>query len=263
MVKRLIKMEIYQLVHSRMFYFMLFICCTMTLLFTSDEYLLEPIVQNTPNNLMGVFMNQMADVGVALIIITGCYSAYLFSEQFKQRTINLKIVCGYSRIAIYLVQCLKTFLVVGFLICFSAVVGCFKYGVENFVHAICGDAGYFFRTIIFTFFLAFSIVSFCLVFSVAFQDTTKTLIMSFIFLFISCYIMSAVVSNMLTTEDISSAYEISKGAVLKFYPPYLWRWSLNPGLNISHLITTICISLFWGIGAVGIGCCVFKRKEIK
>jgi len=208
-------------------------------------------------------MNSIADVGVALIIIAGCYSAYLFGEQFKQRTFNLKIGCGYSRTQLYLVQCLKTFLIVGLLIGLAVVVGCLKYGIADLIKAVSENMGYFIRSLIFIFFLAFAIVSFCLIFAVIFQDTTKTLIASFVFLFVSCYIMAAIVTNFLASGNHSSAYGISEGAIMKFYPPYLWRWALNPDLNSNQLILTLVIALIWSVVAVSIGCYIFKKKEIK
>lgn len=263
MTGRLIKMEFYQITHNVKFYTMLLICCAITWFFTSSDYLMEPIVANTPDNSIGIFMNQIADVGVALIILIGCYSAYLFSEQFKQHTINLKISCGYSRVSIYLIQCLITFLMVGLMICFSSVIGCFKYGIGNFVTAVLENAGYFMKTMLLIFFLAFSIVSFCLIFSVLFQDTTKTLIVSFVFLFVSCYIMAAIVSNTLTVDHMAAAYDIHQGGILKLYPPYLWRWSLNPQLDAFQLFITILISMVWSVLAVAIGCYIFCKREIK
>lgn len=263
MISKLIKLEFYQISKSRLFLIMLIICCLMSFFFTSNDFLIEPIVQNTPNNVLGIYMNGLADVGVALLVITGCYSAYLMGEQFKQRTINLKILSGYSKTQLYIVQAVKTFCIVGFLISISSVVGCLKYGIMYFLRIMSMNIGYFTRSLIFIFFLAFAITSFSLIFAVIFQDTTKTLIISFIFLFLSCYIMAAIVANFLTKNNLSSAYDVNASVIMKFYPPYLWRWVLNPNLKFNQLLSALAIALGWGAIGIGIGCYIFEKKEIK
>lgn len=259
-MKQLMLYEYHKTKNSLLFYIILIICCIITLFFCSTSYLSDPIIPATPNNLLGIFMSEAADVGIGILIISGCFSLYSFGEDFSMRTINLELLGGYSRRTIFFSHCFKIFLLTGSIISFSLIMGCFKFIPKFAISFNVEDFLYLVRTFLIIYMLAFSMISTCIVFVVLFQDTSKTTVVSFITLFIAFDIMGAIVSN---SSPLWSAYEGNISLMLKLYLPYLWRWSLRPDLSISEIIFVLVVAVTWSLFFLELGYNLFKRKEIR
>lgn len=240
-------------------YLIFSICCIIALVFTDESYLTDPIVVNTPHSLAGVFMNEVADAGIANILIIGCYVTFEFASDLKQRCVNYELISGNSRQKVFFSHYAYSFILSGSMITGSLLVGCCKYGLTDWIITIWENIAYFLRSILFIYILSFSIISMCMIFAVLFKDTAKCTIITFVFLFSSCYIMAAVASA-ISGNSIVSAYEKPPLALL-FYPPYLWRWILNPELQMSQLLGAVTVAVLWCGSAFAIGNYFFIKFE--
>ena len=257
----LVKYEFYKARHSVLTYVIIGICCGLALLFTSRDYIFDPIIPGTPNNITGIFMNEVADVGIAMIIIVGCYVIFSFGNDLKQRCVNFEILSGNSRLKVFCSHYLYTFLFSGSIITVSLVVGCCKYGITNLGIQIVKDWSYYLRTVLLIYLLSFAIISICIIFSVVLKDTAKSTVAAFVFLFISCYIMAAL-ANSGAGGQMSAAYEKTTGLLL-VYPAYLWRWGLNPNLSGLQIIFVVFVALIWCAISFCISNYLFCRTELR
>lgn len=261
-MKNLLKYETYKTLHRTITYVVLVICCAVSLIFTNNDYLSDPIVPGTTNNLMGIFMNEVADAGIAILILVGCFMIYSFGTDLNDRCINFEFMSGNSRKRIFLCKYIYMFLLSGSMIVISLFVGCCKFGINHLVLQVMQNGEYFLRTILLVYVVSFSIISVCIFFALAFKDTAKTTIVSFVVLFISCYIMAAVANGYVIEGHMKSAYEITSGWVL-LYPPYLWRWMLNPNLNSAQLVFVLIVTGLWSCITFHITRCLFCSSEFK
>lgn len=205
-------------------------------------------------------MNEVADVGIAVLMIAGCYAMYLFAEDFSKRTLNLELLAGHTRKEVYQKNCIKIFLLTGSITIVSLLFGCIKY-VFKYKHTVqIKDLGYMLKSFCLIYMLSFSLISFCMIFAVWFYDTAKTLIVTFLFLFVSCYVMAAFVSN---ASPLYLAYEGNRNIIWRLYPPYLWRWSLNPNLSGIDFVVTLFTAGIWSVIFIEIGYRLFLKKEMK
>ena len=258
-MKNLMRYNYYRTRHNMLSYLILLICCVIAFVFTDESYLTDPIVVNTPQSLTGVFMNEVADAGIANILIVGCYVTFEFAGNLKQRCINYELISGNSRNKVFISHYAYSFILSGSMITVSLLVGCCKYGLTDWVITIWNNIAYFLRSILFIYILSFSIISMCMIFAVLFKDTAKSTIVTFVFLFLSCYIMAAIASA-ISGNSIVSAYEEPPLALL-FYPPYLWRWILNPELQMSQLLGVVTVAVLWCGSAFAIGNYFFEKME--
>lgn len=258
-MNNLMKYHFYRTRHSMLPYIILFLCCVIALIFTDESYLADPIVVHTPHTLTGVFMNEVADAGIANLLIVGCYVIFEFSGDLKQRCINYELISGNSRTKVFSGHYVYTFLLSGSMIAGSLLVGCCKYGFSDWVIAIWENKVYFLRSIFFIYILSFSIISVCMVFAVLFKDTAKSTIVTFVFLFLSCYIMAAIAAA-ISGNSLSSAYDVAPLALL-VYPPYLWRWILNPELQVMQILEAALAAIIWCGSAFAIGNYFFSKSE--
>lgn len=261
-MKNLLKYEGYKVLHSTLTYIILLVGCAVSLLFSSSDYLSDPIVPGTSNDLTGIFMNEVADAGIALLIIVGCFIMYLFGMDLKYRCINFEIMSGNNRKKIFLSHYVSMFLLSGSIITISLFVGICKFGGVNLILQFVQNLKYYLRTILLIYVISFSIVSICIIFVIIFKDTAKATIVSFIILFISCYIMAALASVPVTGGHMASAYEITRGWML-LYPPYLWRWMLNPNLSLVQLVYVFVVGCLWCCITFFINQYLFCKREFK
>jgi len=259
-MKQLMRYEYYRIKNNKLVYVIFVVCCFITLFFCSSDYLSDPMIPGTPNNILGIYMNEIADVGIVVLIIAGCSSIYLFGEEFSTRTLNLELLAGYNRRTIYISHCIKTFLLTGGIISVSLFIGCLKFITKYAKGFRIEDIAYLVRSVFLIYILAFSMMSFCMIFAVLLQDTAKSTVFTFIFLFVSCYIMAALVSG---SSHLYLAYEGKKSFLLRLYPPYLWRWSLKQNLSMTDMIGTFIIAGGWSSIFIWIGYSIFKKKELK
>lgn len=264
-MKHLLAYEHHKIKHNKILYIVALICCAITIFFNSLDYLEVPMIPGTPNNLLGIFMNETADVGIAVMIIAGCFSIYLFGEDFACRTINLEIISGYSKRSIFLSHCLKIFLLTGSIVSVSLIIGCTKFFFIIPFSFSPDTVLYLIRTFLLIYLLSFSMVSICIIFVVIFQDTARTTVISSVFLFIVCYIMAALVSNYATSgiDNISSPYKNDVTFLLKLYPPYLWRWVLRLDLSLEQIAFAFIVTISWSLIFLSIGYYIFSKKETK
>lgn len=260
-MKNLLKYEFYKGLHNLFSYIVFAVSCGMALLFASRDYLSDPIIPGTPKNLMGVFINETADVGVAIIIIVGCYVIFSFGRELKNRCINYEMISGHSRKQIFLSRYLSTFFFSGSVMVISLTAGIMKFGADNWIKQIWSDRAYFLRLMLFICLISFSMISFCMIFSVVLKDSAKSTIITFIFLFLACYVMAAAAASV-TTGGMSSAYE-NPPAILLIYPAYLWRWSLNPNLSIIQIFVVAFITIIWCAISFLVSNYIFCKSEWK
>lgn len=260
-MKNLMRYKFYIMRHNILSYIIFLLCCVIALLFTDESYLEDPIVMNTPQNLSGVFMNEVADAGIAILLIVGVFAVFEFSGDLKQRCVNYELISGNSRTKIFISHYVYIFILSGSMIAGSLSIGCCKYGIMDWIIAIWENKGYFLRTILFIYIISFSIISVCMVFAVLFKDTAKSAIAAFIFLFLACYIMAAIAAA-IAGNSMVSAYEAPPAALL-FYPPYIWRWILNPELQAMQLAGAAAVAVLWCGSAFGISSYCFCKTELK
>lgn len=232
-MKNLLKYEKYKILHNMLTYVILIVGCVVSLLFTSRDYLDDPIIPGTPDNLTGIFMNEAADAGIAVLILVGCYVMYLFGTDIKNKCIHYELLSGNNRSIVFLSHYVAMFLLSGTIIMISLFIGCCKFGCRNLILQIWQNREYYLRIILLIYVISFAIISTCIPFVILFQDTARTVLVSFVVLFLACYMMAAIANVNVTEGQMESAYQITKGWLL-LYPPYLWRWGLNPNLNTGQ-----------------------------
>lgn len=259
-MKKLIQYKEYRSRHSFLIWFLWVTCCIITIIFTDDAYLADPIIPNTTQNLVGVFANETADVGIAMIVIVGSYVIFSFTNDLKYRRINFELLSGNSRKKVFTSHYVYIFILSGSMIASSLFIGACKYGFEEWLGDVWANKGYFLRMIFFIYLVSFSIISFCFIFAVIFKDTAKATIITFIFLFLTCYIMAAIASSV-TGDKLSSAYE-NPSIFLLSYPTYMWRWVLNPDLGAMELLAAGIISIVWCGIDFFVSCYYFCRIEL-
>ena len=71
-MKKLMKYKFYRMRHNILSYIIFLLCCVIALFFTDESYLSDPIVVNTPQSLLGIFMNEVADAGIANLLMCLC-----------------------------------------------------------------------------------------------------------------------------------------------------------------------------------------------
>ena len=243
-MRNLLSYEKYKILHNPLTYVILAVGCVVSLLFTSSDYLSDPIVPGTPDNLTGIFMNEVADVGIAVLILVGCYAMYLFGADMKNRCINYELISGNNREIIFLSHYVVMFLLCGTIITISLLIGSCKFGGINLISQICKNGAYYFRIILLMYVISYAIISVCITFVILFQDTARTVLVSFVVLFLACYMMAAVANTNIAEGHMESAYEITKGWLL-LYPPYLWRWVLNPNLKVKQFGAALAVGTVW------------------
>lgn len=260
-MKKLMKYKFYRMRHNILSYIIFLLCCVIALFFTDESYLSDPIVVNTPQSLLGIFMNEVADAGIANLLIIGVYAVFEFSGDLKQRCVNYELISGNSRTKVFISHYVYIFILSGSMLIGSLIVGCCKYGIMDWIVTIWENKGYFLRTVLFIYIIDFSIISVCIIFAVLFKDTAKSAIATFIFLFLACYIMAAIAAT-ISGNSMVSAYEAPPMALL-FYPPYIWRWILNPELQSIQLVGAAIVVFMWCGIAFAISNYCFCRTELK
>lgn len=242
-MKNLLRYEFYKARHNLLSYMILFVCFGIALFFTSKDYLLEPMIPDTPNNITGIFMNEVADAGIAILIIVGSYIIFSFGDDLKHRCINYELLSGNSRKKVFLSHYIWSFLFSGSIITIALIIGCCKYGIYRWMMEIVENRTYILRTVLEIYIISFAIISPCLIFAITMKDTARSTIAAFVFLFLSCYIMAAIVDSGMDGQ-IASAYENPKG-ILLVYPAYLWRWVLTPGLSSEQFVWVNLFAVIW------------------
>ncbi len=261
-MSNIIKYRYFELKHNRILWLTFFICVAFAFILIGPHYLTEePMVPGITNDLQGLFMASTADCIFPLLIISGAFTAMMLGQQFTDRTIDLEITAGHSRVEIFADQCFVGFIVPNITIILSILIGCLRWAGSIPIPLSATAILFFARAVIFLMLLNFSLFSACILFAVLFRDTAKTMAVSAFFLLIVCWTMPALEQPL--TKAPGTLYPVTPSLPLLLHPAFLMRFVLYSKLTFAQGAWVAGVAAGWSILFLGIAYCIFRRCELK
>lgn len=219
-----------------------------------------PLVPNVPFDLLGMFMQKVADTSFAYVLVGAAAAAFMLGRQFSGRTVGLEIAAGRSRAEVFAVRCATCLLVPTALIFLALAAGVVR--CAGSLPIPQPEAlPYLARCVILLVPAFCALVAPAALFVAVFRDTAQSTAATVVFVFLSLWTMAFIMSFAPLVPG--TVYTNDPGPLLLAHPAFLVRWLLRPDLGIAQVATAVLVCLGWVAVFLGAAWAVLRRCDLQ